>query len=318
VHPSPSLPRAAPGLSAALVFAATITAACSGTGGGGTGDQPSKPIADEFGTCSRLDQVGGPATWVDPDNDMSVNCPKPPDRRVCISGVTVVAIDRFDETGKGAVGNYWVEDTQAPGDFSGYTVFAPSFSPPDLRLAEGDVVDLLGSATEFPGPASAGLFPYCRTLPELSGTMSYRFDGNNPLAPEVIDVTELKTYEGARKHLGKLVEVHSALNAQKLVLVPVDGTPSSGRYTADIDVGGGIQAVDSPKVSNDLFDLECWSAEAADAGGSDAGAGAGPARCPNATGLKAGMTFTSITGVVTYFYGFKVSPRSAADLKPSP
>src|SRR5262245_21336142 len=179
MHPSPSPSSSAPGLRAALLVVASLTAACTGTAGGGSGDEQRKPQADEFGTCSRLDQVGGPAPWVNSNDQFSMNCPQIAARKVCISGVTVVAIDNFDETGKGAVGNYWVEDTKAPGDYSGYTVFAPSFSPPDLRLAEGDVVDILGSATEFPGPSSAGLFPYCRTLPELSGTLSYRFDGNN-------------------------------------------------------------------------------------------------------------------------------------------
>jgi len=302
-----------------LLVVASLTAACNGTAGGGSGDEQRKPQASEFGSCSRLDQIGGPATWVDPTDQFSMNCQGIPGaRKICVSGVTVVAIDRFDETGKGAVGNYWVEDTKDPGDYSGYTVFAPSFSPPDLRLAPGDVVDIVGNATEFPGPASAGLFPYCRTLPELSGTLSHRFDGNNPLAPEIIDVSELKTYESARKHLGKLVEVH---NGQNPVRIGSDGVNSSGRYSADIDVGGGIPLVDSPKVSNDLFDLECFGASMSDAGagdggGSDAGAGSGPARCPDAKGLHAMDSFSSITGIVTYFYGFKVSPRSAADLKP--
>jgi hypothetical protein len=32
--------------------------------------------------------------------------------------------------------------------------------------------------------------------------------------------------------------------------------------------------------------------------------------------LAAGNTFKSITGVITYFYGFKLAPRSAEDLVP--
>jgi hypothetical protein len=265
-----------------LVFA-TATGGCGDNGGGG--DPPTKPAANEFGSCSRLADVIGPAEWLDPSDEMSERCSPPPDERVCISGATVIAIDRFDETNKAAVGNYYVEDTEEDADYSGVTVFAPAFSPPDLRLAEGDVIDIFGLRTEFLGP-SVGKFGGCRTLPELSGTLSFRFDGNRPLPPKVIPVGDLKSYESARKHLGKLVTIEN-------VKLASDGTEASGRYTAELDVGGGIEAADVPRISNELFDLKTL----------------GPS-------LVMGGTFSSITGVVTYFYGFKIAPRSAADFVP--
>jgi hypothetical protein len=46
-----------------------------------------------------------------------------------------------------------------------------------------------------------------------------------------------------------------------------------------------------PGISNELFDLK----------------NQGPV-------MEAGTVLKSLTGVVTYFYGFKVAPRSAADL----
>jgi hypothetical protein len=257
----------------------------SACGSGGSGDPATIPLANEFGTCSRVAQLLGPAEWLDTEDAMSTRCASPLERQVCISGATVIAIDRFDETGKGAVGNYYIEDTEKDADYSGITVFAPAFSPPDLRLAEGDVVDMLGNQTEFLGPTSSK-FGKCRTLPELSGTLSFRFDGNQPFAPTVIPVTDLKTYDSARKHLGKLVTIEG-------VTLAGGGVNSGGRFTADLDVGGGIPAADVPRISNELFDVEHE----------------GPA-------LVEGGTFTSITGVVTYFYGFKIAPRSAADFKP--
>jgi hypothetical protein len=283
VFPPPPLRRLA--WLGALVFA-TLTGACSEGGGG---DPTAAKVADEFGNCYRLAQIGGPATWQNPADTMSDACKPPPDRHVCISGVTIVAIDRFDETGKGARGNYYVEDTAEDADHSGMTIFAPSFSPPDLRLAEGDVADILGEKTEFLGPPS-GRFGGCRTLPEIGGTMSFRFDGNHALAARVIPVADLKSYDTARKHLGKLVKIEN-------VTIAGDGAKSGGRYTADIDVGGGIPQSDVPRISNELFDLEHYSGSGGD-------------------GLAMGMTFQSITGIVTYFYGFKIAPRSAADLAP--
>jgi hypothetical protein len=269
-------------MTAGALALAALTGACSGGGGG---DLPTKPLANAYGACSRLAQILGPADWQDPKDEMSSHCAPPLDSPVCISGVTVVAIDRFDETSKGAVGNYYVEDTEKDADYSGVTVFAPAFSPPDLRLAEGDVVDIVGNSTEFLGP-SAGKFGQCRTLPELSGTLSFRFDGNQPLAPKVIPVTDLKTYDTARKHLGKLVRIEN-------VKLAGAGVNSGGRFTADLDVGGGIPVADVPRISNELFDIEHQ----------------GPA-------LVEGRTFSSITGVITYFYGFKIAPRSADDFEP--
>jgi hypothetical protein len=274
------LPRLA--TAGALVLAAS-TGAC---GSGGGGDLPTRPLASEYGSCSRLAQIVGPAVWQTPEDKASPTCAPPLERPVCVSGVSVVAIDRFDETGKGAVGNYYVEDTENDADYSGITVFAPAFSPPDLRLAEGDVVDMVGTQTEFLGPTSAGRFGFCRTLPELSGTLSFRFDGNYPPPPKVIPVTDLKTYATARKHLGKLVKIEN-------VKLAGSGTNNSGRFTADLDVGGGIPVADVPRISNELFDVE----------------NEGPL-------LVEGGTFTSITGVVTYFYGFKLAPRAAADFEP--
>jgi hypothetical protein len=283
----PARPRLLSHRLAALVALTLLQSAC---GGGGGGDAPSQPVADVFGGCARFAEIGGPATWQNPADAMSEACKPPLDRHVCVSGATIVAIDRYDETGKGAIGNYYAEDTEGDADYSGMTIFDPSFSPPDLRLAEGDVVDAVGSRTEFLGPA-AGKFGNCKTLPEVNGTLSFRFDSNRPVAPKVIPVTDLKTYDSARKHLGKLVTVKS-------VIIATGGAGSSGRYTAALDVGGGIPAGDVPQVSNELFDLAHY------------GGDAGP------SGLTAGMTFASITGVVTYFYGFKIAPRSAADLVP--
>lgn len=265
-------------------LAAPLLVGCSGTGDGGTGDAPAEIEPNEYGSGQRVAEVVGPATWLDDADTASDSCSSPANRGVHVSGATVVAIDRFDETGDGARGNFYVQDTrQTPTPYGGVTVFDPSFSPPDLRLQENDVADISGILSEFLGPVS-GKFGFCRTLPEIGGTMTFRFDGQG-LPPTTIPLADLKAYETARPWLGMLVRVEGLTLAKA-------ATNSSGRYTAEIDVGGGIQQADVPKLSNDLFDLEAE----------------GPP-------LGEGTSFKAVTGIVTYFYGFKLAPRMAADFE---
>jgi hypothetical protein len=268
----------------AFALLAALSAGCSGTGNGGTGDPPSEPLADPCGGGQRLPDVVGEATWVS-ENDTA--CANPSDKAVQISGVRIIAIDRFDETGDGSTGNYYVSEACADpiGAYSGMTVYAPSFSPPDLRLAPGDVVDLLGNFTEFRGP-SGSPFPDCRTLPEIGGTMSFRMELGPELEPHTIPITDLKSYEGARPWLGMLVRIEDVTLAD-------NPKESNGRYTVPLYVGGGISQADVPFISNELFDLK----------------NEGPV-------LADGGTFSSVVGVVTYFYGFKIAPRSSADFTP--
>jgi hypothetical protein len=289
-RPSHLPPRSRTALPFAAL-AAALLAACSG----GAGDQPSKPNADEFGECARIAETVGEATWVEPEEPMSMKCTRPQDRQVCISGVAIVAIDRFDETQDGkSSGNFYIEDGSTadnPADFSGITVFRPSFSPPDLRLAEGDIADFIGNYTEFGGP-STFVFPYCRTLPEFSGTMSFRFDANLPLLPRDVTTDTLKSYDTARKHIGSLIQV-------KGLKLAGDGKfdSSKRRWTAAISVTGSIEQGDQPSISNELFDINAAIV------------------AKKAPVFKAGMVFKSVTGVLTYFGGFHLAPRSAADIE---
>ncbi|WP_437840799.1 hypothetical protein [Sorangium sp. So ce1153] len=262
------------------VAAAALLAAC----GGGNGDAPWIPLADEHGSGARIAELVGEAEWLDPADEDSERCAVPPDRRAHVTGAALVAIDRFDETGEGAHGNHYVQDSaDEPVAYSGITVFQPAFSPPDLRLVPGDVVDLQGVLTEFLGPSS-GRFGDCRTLPEIGGTMSFRFE-DRPARPARVPLGDLKSYASARRYIGMLVRVEG---------ITIAGDPSSsrGRYTASINVGAGVPVSDVPSLSNELYDLEAQ----------------GPP-------LSAGATFRSVTGVLTYFYGFKIAPRCPADFQ---
>ncbi|WP_437300691.1 hypothetical protein [Sorangium sp. So ce426] len=263
-----------------IAAAAPLLGAC----GGGGGDAPAIPLADERGGGARVAEIVGDAGWLDPEDEESRRCAAPPARRAHVTGATLVAIDSFDETGEGARGNHYVQDSaDEPVPYSGMTVFQPAFDPPDLRLIPGDVVDVLGELTEFLGP-SAGRFGGCRTLPELGGTMSFRFE-DRPAVPIRVPLDDLRGYASARPYIGMLVRIEG---------VRIAGAPSSrdGRYAASIDVGAGVRPADVPRLSNELYDLEREGPPLAD-----------------------GASFRSVTGVLTYFYGFKIAPRCPADFQ---
>jgi hypothetical protein len=92
----------------------------------------------------------------------------------------------------------------------------------------------------------------------------------------------MKSYPALRPYIGMLVRIE---NVDLTVLSENDGA-----IEVPINVGGGIGVSDQVKISNELYDI----------------ARSGPA-------LPEGAHFSSITGVVTYFYAFKIAPRSAAD-----
>ena len=52
--------------------------------------------------------------------------------------------------------------------------------------------------------AFGSLFDFCRTLPEISGSMEYRFEGST-ITPLPIPIADLADYQAARKWLGVLV-----------------------------------------------------------------------------------------------------------------
>ncbi len=282
-------------LSAVLLLAlGASAAACSGHGDGGTGDLPSEPEADAYGDGKPVREVVGEADWFDPSNKASLECGSPEARRTRLTGLTVVAVDTFDEVNDNRKGNIYV--VQTPGKkglrpYDAITLRTPSFTPPDLRVFAGDVIDATGNFVEFLGPPSS-LFGFCETLPQMEGTVVHRFDGGDvapyPLvAGATTDGSDrwavLKSYEAARPFIGMLVRLEN-------VNFTVRREGAKGDVTFPINVEGGVSLADVPGVSNELYDI----------------LGTGPAIPDNST-------FASVTGIVTYFYGFKIAPRGPQD-----
>lgn len=285
--------RVLPSLRLPVIAFASLATACGNFSGGG--DSPTEPVASVLGNGSRISDYFGEATWFNPEDDESFACSIPDDFDVKITGVTVSAVDRFDEVTDGALGNLYVQDVaDKPGEYQGMTVFAPSFTPPDLRVAPGDVLDFFGVYTEFPGPSN-GPFANCRTLPEISGAGTFRLEGLHPV-PKVVTLSDILGYPKARRYLGMLITLQNVkISADPNSSKP--NLPTGGRYTALIDRTGvdttGVDVGDFPQISNELYDI----------------LNEGPP-------IAKGSEFKSVTGVLTYFYGFKIAPRSPADFVP--
>ena len=62
------------GVAAAVALLGAFATGCSGTGNGDTGDPRTKPNPNEYGAGSRITDLVGPATWLDPGNMMSAGC----------------------------------------------------------------------------------------------------------------------------------------------------------------------------------------------------------------------------------------------------
>jgi hypothetical protein len=215
-----------------------------------------------------------------------------------LSGAVVIAVDTFDETknGKGT-GTVYVQDLGATKDtpYSGISLFATTFSPGNLSVAPGDVLDLRGQYQEnqeIPSKPPV-VFALGAVLPQIAqATATFRFETREP-EPVDIDATDLTDYAKARRWFGMLVRVKS------LTLAADPYTGSTGRVSIDLPSAipppKGGSACDSPfpkaaSLVNDLFDL-------------------------GAMGLKRGDALASVVGVVGYFCNFKLAPRSKADIK---
>lgn len=279
-----NLPHPSPAGVAALAAASLLTAA--GCGNTRLGDPPSQPVADELGNGERISSVFmgffGPASWVQLNNINSIDCVDPPNQTVLTTGVTISAVDTWDETGNGSIGTVYVQDTVSPTPlYAGMSLYRPTFSPPAYKPQPGHVVDVAGVYEEYIGPSdlALGRFGQCETLPQISGTATFRFEGEVP-EPVVITPDDLNSYANARQYLGMLVTVTN-------VTIEKAGTESDGRYSAPVVLTSGS----AWSIDDELWDVY------------------------HLMPLTQGQQFSSVTGIVTFFESFSLAPRSAADFK---
>jgi len=236
------------------------------------GDLPSEAGHSVLGPGMRLRDVQNPA------NNLA-------NQNVDITSVVVSAVDTFDETHNGkSLGTVFVQDADITGPLAGISMYSPTYIPANLRLAPGDVVNIVGQYSEQHTIGSTVNFG-TSFLPQMNKpqvTPSFETQAPQPI---VVQLSDLETFGpdadgggNGRKWVGMLIQLQDVTVAY----APTgDGT---GRVTAPI-----TDLVNSPAVNNELWDLPENS-------------------------FPAGTHFTSITGICDFFFNIYIAPRSAADL----
>ncbi len=247
-------------------------------------------VPSPIGTGMRIKDVSNPHLPNHPKN-MS---------NVVVTGASVTLTDNFDETNNGkSRGNIFVQDVDSQEPYSGMTVFSPTFIPGDLRVAPGDVLDLSGQYQEIASLGTAvfpvgdgGLFSAEVLLEIAKPVATFRFEYKAP-TPRVIDAADLDTYQIGRKWMGMLVTIKDVTLAADLVdSACAKGASNTGRQQAYL-TAAGASARSGGQVVNELYQVKADDCS----GGS----------------FAKGTHFSSITGIVTYFFNLHIAPRSADD-----
>ncbi|HEY3817886.1 MAG TPA: hypothetical protein VGL81_11975 [Polyangiaceae bacterium] len=207
-----------------------------------------------------------------------------PNKSVIVSSTVVSWIDTFDETKDGkSIGTVYIQDVGSSDPYSGIDVYDPSYVPASLRLLPGDVLDFNGPYQEIDNVGSA-VFDMGTSLPQLAKPVgTYRYDFMTP-TPTVIQLSDIDqtNYLTGRKWENMLVTVND------IVLGP--GVNDNNRVTYILGQGDATIDNNAAAISNELYDL-------------------------GSTDYPTGQHFSSVTGIVTWFYSYHIAPRSAADLQ---
>jgi hypothetical protein len=272
-------------LASSVAVLAVLLASCTLTE-----DPPAPYTPNALGTGSRIADIQSPsspafqqaiADAVASATNGGIN----PGVNVSVSSTVVSWIDTFDETQDGkSIGTVYIQDIGSTAPYSGTSLYEPSYVPASLRLLPGDVLDLAGPYQEQAKIGTA-MFTVPDTLPSLYkpvGTYRYDFVTPTPVTIEISDIDQ-DNYATGRKWEGMLV------TANDITLGP--GVNVANRVTYIIGQGDASIDLNAAAISNELYDL-------------------------SSTQFTAGQHFSSVTGIVTWFYSYHIAPRSPADLKP--
>jgi hypothetical protein len=264
-----------------------------------TQDPASTPPADPLGTGVRISDVQNPSS---PNHQFAIANPTV-GSNVDVSSVMVSWIDTFDETKDGkSRGTVYIQDIGSQAPYSGISVYEPSYVPASLRPLPGDILDFSGPYQEVTQIGTA-VFTSPETLPQLAkpvGTFRYEcpscsvfcdssnncFQSMDPVTIQLSDIDgTAAAYPTGRKWEGMLVTL-------KDITVGA-GQNVSNRVTYIMGQGDAAIDLSAAAISNELYDLR----DSADP-----------------LGYPAGTHFSSVTGIVTWFYSYQVAPRSKTDL----
>jgi hypothetical protein len=225
--------------------------------------------------------------------------PIPNQLNVAVTGATFIIKDEYAETGlASSVGTIYVQDFHPPdGDagatppYSGMDLYKTTFEPASLGLAPGDVVDFIGEYQQYNGPTSFSFNGQYQ--PEMyEPIVTFRFDYSPPL-PTPIPYTDLASWATGYKWMSMLVTVGIGVTSDGGAPgITGGGTLFDGTGRCKIFLTGNT-GQNGVAIDNELYNLNCGDPKYATAGG---------------------VHFKSVTGVVTYFGSFTLSPRSDADI----
>ena len=208
-----------------------------------------------------------------------------------VSGAVVIAVDTYDEThnGKGT-GTIYLEDLDSSNTtpFAGISMYQPTFTPGNLRVSLGDVLDMSGEYQESNTLGATVTFPKGTSLIQMyEPAVTFRFESQVP-APVVIEnPDDLNDYAKASKWIGMLVQVNNVTTAAATY------DASSGRSSVDMSSSSSTTcSSDFPKawqIVNDLADIDPLN-------------------------IQSGQTIKSVVGVLVFFCNVQLAPRSLADV----
>jgi len=200
----------------------------------------------------------------------------PPGERVLIRDVVVTAVDDYDEDGAGRTGNVWVAEPDG-GAFGGIQLYVPTVIPSRTRLVPGDIVAVVGTLEEFVLRNPDG------SPRDLNGTLT-----------ELVRAAVQKTGETlppeATPVAGAVLADRARAEPWEGVLVRLENVEMAGGYDGNGEAPTTFVLDPHPPldVASDLYEIP----DVAD-----------------------GTTFRALTGVVTYFFGFKICPRGPQDVE---
>jgi len=272
----------------ASVFCSVASvAACSTL----TADPPAPYAPDPLGSGLRLAQIQNPTSK---DYNPCTSSTPSDCSSADVSSIAVTWLDTFDETMDGkSVGTLYLQDVgDNPQPYSGIGAYETSFVPASLTPLPGDVLDFVGPYAESNSVGSAKFNPGT-FLPQFYkpvGTFRYEFVAPPPLELTPEDLAEDTSkpdgnFAHGRQYLQMLVTLKNVTVAAGVKLAGGEGF----RVTYLIENADGGAAPTNVEISNEMYDLQ-------------------------STDFAAGTKFSSVTGIVTWFYQFHVAPRTASDL----
>jgi hypothetical protein len=227
---------------------------------------------------------GRPALTLYQVQDVEADGHPEADTNVRVKDLLVTAVDRFDEDGSGKTGTIFVQEIGG-GPFSGIQLYRPTIQPAGEYLLPGDVVEVEGLYVEFEyGQINPdGADPRGRTISQITdGVARKTGEWISPEPTVVEDSNDVQVDPAAEQWEGVFVEIRD---------VEAQSEPDSrGAFFVQ-----GSAPCETTRDARDrvvvVVDLRAR------------------------LGVATGVHLSRVAGIMTYFYTYKLLPRSPLDVE---